>query len=202
MFAMGRESFAVDTHVWRLTKALSWVPESATRDQTFNHLDLRIPGHLKFPLHTLLVLHGRSCENCSAGGIVASEKKRAIKESDCPLRSLLTESEGGGLKKKKGAKGTAKGTGKGKKRKVESDESEEEEAISSEEEDDQDSDEEEKKPKLKKLKTKAKPKPKILIKSESKSPIKKIKISESEVESELSELEDDLPSSKVVKVEE
>jgi endonuclease III len=37
MFCMQRDSFPVDTHVWRLCKWLGWTPEAATRDQTFMH---------------------------------------------------------------------------------------------------------------------------------------------------------------------
>ena len=33
-FCIGNDEMAVDTHVWRLCKALGWVPEKATRDQT------------------------------------------------------------------------------------------------------------------------------------------------------------------------
>jgi hypothetical protein len=67
-FCIGKEEMAVDTHVYRLCKKLGWVPERATRDQTYFHLSERIPGHLKYPLHVLLIKHGKACSNCSAKG--------------------------------------------------------------------------------------------------------------------------------------
>ena len=36
--------FAVDTHVWEITKALGWVPPNASRDQCYDHLNERVPG--------------------------------------------------------------------------------------------------------------------------------------------------------------
>lgn len=68
LFCLGRESFAVDTHVYRITGLLGWRPAKATRDETHAHLDVRIPDEDKFGLHILLVEHGRKCEECRAGG--------------------------------------------------------------------------------------------------------------------------------------
>lgn len=59
LFCMQRPSFAVDTHVWRLSKWLGWVPPHATRDQTYMHCDLRIPDELKYELHALFWKHGK-----------------------------------------------------------------------------------------------------------------------------------------------
>lgn len=67
-FCIGKEEMAVDTHVYRLCKKLGWVPEKATRDQTYYHLSERIPGLLKYPLHVLLIKHGKACSDCSARG--------------------------------------------------------------------------------------------------------------------------------------
>jgi endonuclease III len=67
-FCIGKEEMAVDTHVHRLCKKLGWVPEKASRDQTYYHLFERIPGHLKYPLHVLLIKHGKACSDCSARG--------------------------------------------------------------------------------------------------------------------------------------
>ncbi|KAH8892546.1 DNA glycosylase [Thozetella sp. PMI_491] len=68
LFCLGRDSFAVDTHVWRITGLLGWRPAKASRDETHLHLDARIPDEDKYGLHVLLVSHGRSCEECRAGG--------------------------------------------------------------------------------------------------------------------------------------
>ncbi|KAL0031959.1 hypothetical protein WJX79_008948 [Trebouxia sp. C0005] len=57
MFCLDRHEFPVDTHVWRITKAMGWVPPKATRDEAYSHLNARIPDHLKYDLHVLLVNH-------------------------------------------------------------------------------------------------------------------------------------------------
>ncbi|OAP54672.1 hypothetical protein AYL99_11120 [Fonsecaea erecta] len=68
LFCLQRESFAVDTHVWRITGLLGWRPKNATRDETHAHLDVMIPDEDKYGLHILLVTHGKRCEECRAGG--------------------------------------------------------------------------------------------------------------------------------------
>uniref|UniRef100_L2G2X1 Base excision dna repair protein n=1 Tax=Colletotrichum fructicola (strain Nara gc5) TaxID=1213859 RepID=L2G2X1_COLFN len=60
LFCLQRESFAVDTHVWRITGLLGWRPKSASRDETHAHLDVRIPDEDKYGLHILLVKHGKT----------------------------------------------------------------------------------------------------------------------------------------------
>lgn len=64
---MNRNSFAVDTHVWRLTKYLGWVPQHSTPNTAFQHLDLKVPEELKYSLHSLFIRHGRQCKLCRAG---------------------------------------------------------------------------------------------------------------------------------------
>ncbi|KAI1420767.1 DNA glycosylase [Xylaria sp. FL1777] len=68
LFCLRRASFAVDTHVHRITGLLGWRPAAATRDQAHAHLDARVPDEDKYGLHVLLVRHGRECEECRAGG--------------------------------------------------------------------------------------------------------------------------------------
>ncbi|RKF63102.1 putative DNA glycosylase [Erysiphe neolycopersici] len=68
LFCLQRESFAVDTHVWRLSGLLGWRPKKADRDETFRHLDVRIPDEDKYGLHILLIAHGKKCPECRAGG--------------------------------------------------------------------------------------------------------------------------------------
>jgi endonuclease III len=72
LFCLGRDSFAVDTHVFRLTKLLGWVPEKADRVLAQAHLDLKIPGELKYGLHVLMIQHGRTCGGCKKAGSGAS----------------------------------------------------------------------------------------------------------------------------------
>ncbi|KAL4245380.1 hypothetical protein ABKN59_009486 [Abortiporus biennis] len=57
----------VDTHVFRLTRLLGWVPDKADRVTAQAHLDLKIPDELKYGLHVLMVGHGRRCKGCKAG---------------------------------------------------------------------------------------------------------------------------------------
>ena len=87
LFCLQRPSFAVDTHVFRLCKMLGWVPASkATRNTTYAHCDVRIPDHLKYPLHRLLIKHGQTCESCRAMGW-----QRRGGAKDCPLRNMMKE---------------------------------------------------------------------------------------------------------------
>ncbi|KAI5776158.1 DNA glycosylase [Geopyxis carbonaria] len=67
LFCLKRESFAVDTHIFRMAKFLNWVPQTATRDTTCFHLDSRIPSDMKYSLHNLLIRHGRMCKHCKGG---------------------------------------------------------------------------------------------------------------------------------------
>ena len=81
LFCLGRDSFAVDTHVFRLSKVLGWVPPKADRILTQAHLDLRIPGDLKYGLHVLMIDHGRVCKGC----------KNAGSRKGCILKTYLNE---------------------------------------------------------------------------------------------------------------
>ncbi|RYP44742.1 hypothetical protein DL769_011498 [Monosporascus sp. CRB-8-3] len=71
LFCLRRDtSLAVDTHVHRITGLLGWRPPGATREEAHAHLNARVPDPLKYPLHVLLVTHGRTCDECRAGGRV------------------------------------------------------------------------------------------------------------------------------------
>ncbi|VDB88199.1 unnamed protein product [Peniophora sp. CBMAI 1063] len=85
LFALGRDSFAVDTHVYRLSKVLRWVPQSADRVRTQLHLDVRIPGHLKYGLHVLMVAHGKACKGCKGDG---------NRTEPCVLKKYMRERKG------------------------------------------------------------------------------------------------------------
>ncbi|KAI0715928.1 DNA glycosylase [Cerioporus squamosus] len=82
LFCLGRSSFPVDTHVFRLSRLLGWVPPKADRVTAQAHLDLRIPNDLKFGLHVLMVGHGRRCKGCkgTSGGKRECVLKRWLKE--------------------------------------------------------------------------------------------------------------------------
>ncbi|PHH63182.1 hypothetical protein CDD81_6233 [Ophiocordyceps australis] len=68
LFCLRRASFAVDTHVHRITGLLGWRPACATREEAQAHLDARVPPQEKYPLHVLIITHGKTCAECRAGG--------------------------------------------------------------------------------------------------------------------------------------
>lgn len=68
LFCLRRESFAVDTHVQRITGLLGWRPKEASREEAHAHLDARVPDEDKYALHILIISHGKNCEECKAGG--------------------------------------------------------------------------------------------------------------------------------------
>jgi hypothetical protein len=136
---MKRPSFAVDTHVYRHCKWLGWVPEKASRDQTFSHCEVRVPDHLKYSLHQLFLRHGKTCGRCRANTSAGTKEWDA---TVCPIEHLVTRKEarkmpgaspsksaksGSPVKKTKSA-GGKKGV-KGKKgKKIEDDDDETEES--------------------------------------------------------------------------
>ncbi|WWC63719.1 uncharacterized protein I303_106324 [Kwoniella dejecticola CBS 10117] len=82
LFCLQREDFAVDTHVHRITGLLGWRPKTASREQTYHHLNKRIPDEHKYGLHILFVNHGKVCDECKAGGRVTGkcELRRAFRD--------------------------------------------------------------------------------------------------------------------------
>ncbi|KAH6603203.1 base excision dna repair [Trichoderma cornu-damae] len=68
LFCLRRDSFAVDTHVHRISGLLGWRPAGATREETQAHLEARVPDEDKYGLHVLMVTHGKTCGECKAGG--------------------------------------------------------------------------------------------------------------------------------------
>lgn len=82
LFCLQRPSFAVDTHVFRLCSWLGWVPPPGdpaglppggkgkfagpNRNSTYAHCEVRVPDKLKYPLHQLLIKHGKTCPRCRA----------------------------------------------------------------------------------------------------------------------------------------
>ncbi|KAI5084539.1 hypothetical protein GOP47_0000708 [Adiantum capillus-veneris] len=95
MFHLQQNEFPVDTHVFRITKMLGWVPTKADREKAYLHLNHRIPNHLKFDLHCLLVTHGKKCPRCAKGG-----RTQRPADGPCPLVNLkqLIESTQGEAK--------------------------------------------------------------------------------------------------------
>ncbi|KAL7272031.1 hypothetical protein RUND412_005170 [Rhizina undulata] len=97
LFCMQRPSFAVDTHVFRISKFLNWVPpEKATRETTYAHLDAVVPSEYKYPLHNLLIRHGRMCKFCKGRPesppkpVLETEKKpRKVKKEDVDVGDVI-----------------------------------------------------------------------------------------------------------------
>jgi endonuclease III len=134
LFCLQRPSFAVDTHVFRLCKWLNWVPPAGepaglapnakgpftgpTRNSTYAHCEVRVPDDLKYPLHQLLIRHGKSCPRCRA---ITGEGSAGWDEG-CPIEHLVQRT---GVRKEGASPAKAKkGKGKGKKSVVSEDESE------------------------------------------------------------------------------
>lgn len=85
LFCLQRPSFAVDTHVFRLCKWLGWAPpKKATRNSTYAHCEVRVPDDLKYPLHQLMIKHGRTCSTCKAPGRMSDAE-----HTDCPIFHLF-----------------------------------------------------------------------------------------------------------------
>jgi len=80
MFNLQKAEFPVDTHVWHIAKMLKWVPAAASAEQTYTHLNTRVPAAAKYALHVLLVEHGKRCPRCAKGG-----RLQLPQEGECPL---------------------------------------------------------------------------------------------------------------------
>lgn len=63
-FHFGKPTMAVDTHVERVAKRFGMVPESATNSRAHDILNELVPDELTYPLHVLMIRHGR--EYCAA----------------------------------------------------------------------------------------------------------------------------------------
>lgn len=88
LFCLQRPCFAVDTHIFRICKWLGWLPSDGkrvTEIMAFSHLEVRIPDHLKYPLHALLIRHGKSCPRCRA---ITGEKSEGW-EKGCVIDHLV-----------------------------------------------------------------------------------------------------------------
>ncbi|KAK8048703.1 amidophosphoribosyltransferase [Apiospora phragmitis] len=86
LFSLQRPCFAVDTHVFRMSRWLGWVPQKTNEDDTFRHLEVRCPDHLKYGLHQLFIRHGKTCYRCNDKSFKGTD---AWNESICPLEHLL-----------------------------------------------------------------------------------------------------------------
>lgn len=60
LFSFGMPVFPVDTHIHRLALRLGLIPPNATADQAHDHLAPAIAPADRYPLHVLLIEHGRA----------------------------------------------------------------------------------------------------------------------------------------------
>ncbi|TID16037.1 gb [Venturia nashicola] len=123
LFCLRRPSFAVDTHVFRLCKWLGWVPPKASRNQTFSHCEVRVPNNLKYPLHQLLIAHGKECPRCRAN----TGPSNADWDKGCVIEELVTRTEARKTGEPKTPKGKGVKGGKKAKKIIESQEEDESE---------------------------------------------------------------------------
>ncbi|KAK1533633.1 HhH-GPD family base excision DNA repair protein [Colletotrichum paranaense] len=86
LFNLQMPSFAVDTHVHRMTRWLGWAPMKASPNDTYMHCDFRVPDHLKYGLHQLFIEHGGNCYRCQGSTVEGTTKWNS---TVCPLEHLL-----------------------------------------------------------------------------------------------------------------
>lgn len=86
LFSLQRPCFAVDTHVYRLSKWLGWVPRKTNEDDAFSHLEVRCPANLKYGLHQLFIRHGKICHRCNDKSFSGTDVWEA---TTCPLEHLI-----------------------------------------------------------------------------------------------------------------
>ncbi|KAK9104699.1 hypothetical protein Scep_021543 [Stephania cephalantha] len=87
MFHLHRDDFPVDTHVFRITKDLGWIPASSDRKKAYLHLNRRIPNDLKFDLNCLFVTHGKLCDRCTKK--INSKRSKTSCTQPCPLSTCI-----------------------------------------------------------------------------------------------------------------
>jgi endonuclease III len=95
LFCLRRSSFAVDTHVYRISGLLGWRPaHNCSREAAQAHLDARVPAEEKYALHLLLVTHGKTCAECRAGGSYKGcELRRAFCDGVWPNEETSHDAE-------------------------------------------------------------------------------------------------------------
>ncbi|RWA06442.1 hypothetical protein EKO27_g8657 [Xylaria grammica] len=86
LFCLQRPCFAVDTHVHRFSRWLGWAPAKADENDTFSHLEVRCPDHLKYGLHQLFIHHGKQCGRCKGSTVEGTKGWDTIV---CPIEHLL-----------------------------------------------------------------------------------------------------------------
>lgn len=82
LFQLGHPFFPVDTHVFRVSKRLGWIPPRAGAAQAHELMDRLVPDDIKYRLHLNLIEHGRRicrARNPRCGGCCLRDR--------CPSRT-------------------------------------------------------------------------------------------------------------------
>ncbi len=97
-FAMGRGTIPVDTHVYRVSWRLGFVPEGVGEAKAQAILERTVPADLSFRYHTALIQHGRTicrapkplCVNCPVTNACAlfNGKIQPIEKSKSPKKPI------------------------------------------------------------------------------------------------------------------
>ena len=72
LFSFRKPLFPVDTHIYRVTKRLGWIPQNVSAEKAHDILRAAVPPRLYYRLHLNLIEHGRRtcharkprCEEC------------------------------------------------------------------------------------------------------------------------------------------
>lgn len=72
-FGFDRPVIPVDTHVHRISRRFGLIPENASRKKAHKILEEKVPDDIKYPLHRLMITHGR--EACKARNPTCGETK-------------------------------------------------------------------------------------------------------------------------------
>jgi endonuclease-3 len=91
MFTLERDDiFPADTHIYRLGKRLGWVSATRTREQAQQDLENLIPDHWHYPMHLLMIHHGRQvcaaqspqCEKCALADLGCPSARTAVAKQE------------------------------------------------------------------------------------------------------------------------
>ncbi|MBN2002529.1 MAG: endonuclease III [Anaerolineae bacterium] len=89
LFALGRPTFPVDTHVHRVSLRLGLIPDNTSREKAHLLLEALVPPELYYPLHLNLIFHGRQvcrarlpeCEKCPLQDMCVYYSRRSKEKS-------------------------------------------------------------------------------------------------------------------------
>lgn len=64
MYSLGRQTFPIDTHIWRVTRRLGWnkadYEYNKRKNSDMDYLQESVPPQLRYSLHVNFISHGRS----------------------------------------------------------------------------------------------------------------------------------------------